>query len=46
MKKVLMLSLAIGMMIAVVGHAFAMVQEPPIIEKRLTPVYKDLKPLL
>ena len=46
MKRMLMLSLAIGMIITVMGHAFAMVQEPPIIEKRLTPVYKDLRPLL
>lgn len=46
MKRMLMLSLVIGMLITVVGYAFAMVQEPPIIEKKLTPAYKDLKPLL
>lgn len=46
MKRMLMLSLAIGMLITVVGHAFAMVQEPPIIEKKLAPAYTDIKPSL
>lgn len=45
MKRMLMLSLAVGLLITVVSQAFAMVQEVPIIEKRLTPVYKDIRPL-
>jgi len=46
MKKMLMLSLVVGLVIAVVSNAFAMVQEPPILEKKLTPVYSQIKPVL
>lgn len=46
MKKMLMLSLVIGVMIAVAENAFAAVEDPTIIEKKLTPVYENLKPLL
>ena len=46
MKRMLMLSLVLGLVITVVSHAFAMVQEPPIIEKKLAPAYTDIKPSL
>ncbi len=45
MKKILMLSLAIGMVLAIGSKAFAMLEKPPIIDKNLSLKYQITKPL-
>jgi len=46
MKRMLIVSMVVGLILALTGHAFAMLEQSTIIENNLSPKYQEIKPLL